>query len=543
MASDGSCHKVRSEELPSGLSDREGGGNSEDETSSVSGSSRSDGPEKLWIARSYLSKVEDEDGLKKYRDRYQIPDDVVLRIPNPDERACSSRYDDVAFYEADFNACLRFPMQPLMRELLDHLHLTPAQLAPNAWQTAISCMVLWQICSKGEDFLTMDELLYCYKPCQIAGLPWEEKDDSFIRVRRAWGTPPASALKHPKLDQDEINKVLRALHHREHRYRTFIQLEVLALYSFGPELNETVLFIQEINQKSEYLSSDGLCVLCVGRCFEKILFTGMATAKLNKEKLKKMMRQKDEALISLGKRWKTDSSSKKTVDKRDLPPSQPQEPSLPDPAPTPSVEVVEIPNAPSSNRPIEKAPTMPKDASLALRRAKSVVTKEDVGEYDKLNTDVVKRALAHSLMKGLTKAMVIANRCMQWEDGLVKQKAQLSKAAQANQRLTTIANELTQDRDRVVRELSSLKVLTSQMESIKISAVEEFKSSEANDDNNTKYFIAGFELLKKQAKEKYLDLDFEVFQPYEDDESVMLVDNGNEGTTSVDPQLDDDAAS
>jgi hypothetical protein len=235
MASDGSCHEVRSEELPSGLSDREGGGNSEDETPSVSGSSRSDGPEKLWIARSYLSKVEDEDGLKKYRDRYQIPDDVVLRIPNPDERACSSRYDDVAFYEADFNACLRFPMQPLMRELLDHLHLTPAQLAPNAWRTAISCMVLWQICSKGEDFLTMDELLYCYKPCQIAvspgfwtlnsrqrgmklvthlptsnrewkddyifvcgdnweGLPWEEKDDSFIRVRRAWGTPPASGV-------------------------------------------------------------------------------------------------------------------------------------------------------------------------------------------------------------------------------------------------------------------------------------------------------------------------------------------------------------
>jgi hypothetical protein len=193
--------------------------------------------------------------------------------------------------------------------------------------------------------------------------------------------------------------VLRALHHREHRYTTFIQLEVLALYSFGPEPNETVLFIQEINQKSEYLSSDGLCVLCVGRCFEKILFAGMATAKLNKEKLKKMMSQKDEAPISLGKRWKTDSSSKKVVDERDLPPSQPQEPSLPDPAPTPSVEVVEIPNAPSSSRPVEKAPTMPKDASLALRRAKSVVTKEDVGEYDKLNTDVVKRALAHSLMK------------------------------------------------------------------------------------------------------------------------------------------------
>ena len=109
--------------------------------------------------------------MKKYRDRYQIPDDVVLRIPDPDERACSSRYDDVAFYEADFNAGFRFPMQPLMRELLDHLHLSPAQLAPNAWRTAISYMVLWKICSKGEDSLTMDELLYCYKPCQIAISP------------------------------------------------------------------------------------------------------------------------------------------------------------------------------------------------------------------------------------------------------------------------------------------------------------------------------------------------------------------------------------
>ena len=44
-------------------------------------------------------------------------------------------------------------------------------------------------------------------------------------------------------------------------------------------------------------------------------------------------------------------------------------------------------------------PILPNDAALALRRAKFVVTKDDVGEYDKLNTDVMKRALAHSLMK------------------------------------------------------------------------------------------------------------------------------------------------
>ena len=109
--------------------------------------------------------------MKKIWDRYQILDDVVLRIPDPNERACSSKYDDVAFYEADFNAGLRFPLQSFMRELLDHLCLSPGQLAPNAWRTTISCMVLWQVCSKGADSLMVDEFLYCYRPCQIAVSP------------------------------------------------------------------------------------------------------------------------------------------------------------------------------------------------------------------------------------------------------------------------------------------------------------------------------------------------------------------------------------
>jgi hypothetical protein len=56
MASEGSSwHQVRSEELPSELSNPEDGGDSTNETLSVSGSSKGDRPEKLWIARSYLS--------------------------------------------------------------------------------------------------------------------------------------------------------------------------------------------------------------------------------------------------------------------------------------------------------------------------------------------------------------------------------------------------------------------------------------------------------------------------------------------------------
>ena len=127
----------------------------------------------------------------------------------------------------------------------------------------------------------------------------------------------------------------------------------------------------------------------------------MATAKLNWEKLKKMMMsQQDEAPLTLVKKRKTDSSSKKVVDERVLPPPPPAlKPSVPDTAPTPSVDVIEIPAEPSSSRVAERAPTLPRDASLASRRAKTVVTKDDVGEYDKVNTDVVKVAGVHSLMK------------------------------------------------------------------------------------------------------------------------------------------------
>ena len=171
-------------------------------------------------------------------------------------------------------------------------------------------------------------------------------------------------------------------------------------------------------------------------------------------------------------------------------------------------------------------------------------------------------------MQGLTELTVIANRCMQWEEALLKQKVQLSEAAQANQRLTAIANDLTLDRDRVVAESTTLKaeltkkneelkraldearksdeqvkMLASQLEGARVSAVEEFKSSEAYDDVNTKYFLSGFNLLKKQEKEKFPDLNFDDFQPFDDDESTMPADEGNVETLASDPQVDDDATS
>ena len=126
----------------------------------------------------------------------------------------------------------------------------------------------------------------------------------------------------------------------------------------------------------------------------------MANAKLNRKKLKKMMSQTDEAPLTIGKKRKA-NTSKKTMDERILlpPPPPAPKPSVPEPIQTSSVKVVEISAEPSSSRFMEKVPTLPRDASLACRRAKSAVTKDDLNEYDKVNTDVIKVAGVHSLMK------------------------------------------------------------------------------------------------------------------------------------------------
>uniref|UniRef100_A0A2N9F9M7 Tf2-1-like SH3-like domain-containing protein n=1 Tax=Fagus sylvatica TaxID=28930 RepID=A0A2N9F9M7_FAGSY len=353
----------------------------------------------------------------------------------------------------------------------DYPHLV-GKLAPNAGQTAIACIVMWWVCSNEVDSFMVNEFLYCYKPCQIAASP-----DFWTLNRRQKHLKLVTAIKRLKLSQEGKNRVLRVLHHKDHHYTNFIQPELLSFHSFCPEPNQKFLSLKLSNQRR------------------------MATTKVNKDKLKRMMGQKDALSINLGKRRKQDSASKQVSEEVEVRPSMPQEPILPEQAPVSSVEVVEPASVPSSSKATDKPPTLPKDASLALHRAKTVVMKEDMDEYGRLNTDVVKRALAHSMMKGLTEAMVIANRCIHWEEGIVKLKDQLTEATNANK-------------------------------------MEEFKSFDACDDNNTKYFLVSFELLRKQAKEKYPDLDFDIFQLYEDDDSVALLEDKNE--EAVDPQLVDD---
>ena len=160
------------EELLEGLSgesaERAVGDVSFEVTPSTSGARPLPRVNRSWKTLSYFSKIGPDD-IDRIRCRYQIPSDVILRIPDFDERACCPKYDgDIAFYEADFRAGLRFPIPPFVRELLDYLSLASRQVGQNGWQTIISCMVMWRVSSNGQEDLSVDEFLFCYKPCQIA---------------------------------------------------------------------------------------------------------------------------------------------------------------------------------------------------------------------------------------------------------------------------------------------------------------------------------------------------------------------------------------
>ena len=77
----------------------------------------------------------------------------------------SSR-NEVSFYEGAFQGGQRFPMHQLIREFLGFLSISPAELAPNAWQMMINSIIVWLTSNKGEDSFTQEELLYCYRPSQ-----------------------------------------------------------------------------------------------------------------------------------------------------------------------------------------------------------------------------------------------------------------------------------------------------------------------------------------------------------------------------------------
>ena len=80
---------------------------------------------------------------------------------------------------------------------------------------------------------------------------------------------------------------------------------------------------------------------------------------------------------------------------------------------------------------------------------------------------------------------------------------------------------------------ADFKHLFGQIEGAKEVAVSDFRSSEAFEDINTRYFLSGFEAFRKQAVQRFPGLAFSALQPYDDEDSVMDASQDQEGDEDV----------
>uniref|UniRef100_A0A2N9F591 Transposase (putative) gypsy type domain-containing protein n=1 Tax=Fagus sylvatica TaxID=28930 RepID=A0A2N9F591_FAGSY len=468
---------VLSEELPEGLSSsgRESEGTFFETTTSTRVVSRLPVVPKHLAVYSYFSKF-NEESLGRIRSRYQVSEDVVLRIPNSDEQACSHA-EDVALYESTLTAGLRFPVQPFIRELLDFLSLAPGQVAPNRWRVIISFMVMWKESNDGLDDITVEEFLYCFEPSQIAaspsfwtfrnrdnlvklveGLPsfnrgWKngyffvcgdnserlpEESDDFIRIQRTWGIPSPSALNRPTFTPVWKDRILRVHSLFNRQYTHYIQPELLFRHSFGPEPNATILSLIQTNEKRK------------------------ATMKINKSKLKKKILDEEIAVVQA----------------------------------------------------TDDGPTICRSHGLVAKRAEAAITELDFQEYANARTKNISKLMVHSLIRAVFE--------------LNKEKRGLIAAVEAV-KVDLIAKEgdvkaAVEARDEAMKEM---KHLMGQVEGVRAAAVLDYKASEAFEDNNLQCFYSGFEAFRKQAKEKYPNVDFIEFQPYDNTNSMN--DDGGRG--------------
>ncbi len=155
----------------------------------------------------------------------------------------------------------------------------------------------------------------------------------------------------------------------------------------------------------------------------------------------------------------------------------------------------------------------------------------------------------------------MSQRCISAKEDLTILRAKLIADEAEMKNLKKAVAELTRDRKKALLELEKVKAglkvrddnikvvvdakdkavtdlqhLVSQIEGAKAAVVSEFRSSEAFEDINMRYFLSGFEAFRKQAAEHFLDLDFSALQPYDVEDSV--VDGGQD-----DQAGDDDVSS
>lgn len=155
--------------------------------------------------------------------------------------------------------------------------------------------------------------------------------------------------------------------------------------------------------------------------------------------------------------------------------------------------------------------------------------------------------------------MVISRHCLNLEADLAHLKERLVESEASQKNLNRAVFKLNKEKRDALEELEKakfdlsakdgdikaavdtrdgavkeMKHLMGQIKGAKAAAVSEYQASKAFEDNNLQFFYSGFKAFRKQAMERYPEIDFSAFQPYDDTKSV----NGDGGTGNDGNQAD-----
>ena len=112
-------------------------------------------------------------------ERYRPPPGVHVWSPDFLTRYVTSVPGMVCFFEVAFDNGLRFPLHPFIKQVLQHFHICPSQLAPNGWGILVGLLVFFR--DRGFGVPNVALLLHLFNPTATA--------EGFIYFPRRPGAP------------------------------------------------------------------------------------------------------------------------------------------------------------------------------------------------------------------------------------------------------------------------------------------------------------------------------------------------------------------
>ncbi|RRT48694.1 hypothetical protein B296_00026179, partial [Ensete ventricosum] len=107
-----------------------------------------------------------EGSLAVIRERYNIPVEYGLHVPQPGQHPYSSDAPDMCISVDALEAGLRFPLHPLIEECLRWWRISPSQVAPNSWRYLV---VFLGECRGAGIIETRDLFMACFRLCKSRG--------------------------------------------------------------------------------------------------------------------------------------------------------------------------------------------------------------------------------------------------------------------------------------------------------------------------------------------------------------------------------------